>query len=589
MKKVLCIAIIAVLFASCTNETRLENTPLPDQGSSVNPQVEKDTPYNGGFTKDMRVSDALAIAGIMERSYAPRALKEEFFDLSFEAHSQKFIDDAAKDMTDEEFYVLIAKYLAAFKDAHVSWRFPSSATAYLGFKVRDVGGRLYVTSVAKGLRDRISVGDELVSLDGVPALSARDELLEFTGMPTKESDLQTAAYVLTFRRQSFLGFMPKKDAVKAVFSPASGGEDIELNLLWSRNGREFARLNDEGAGLKGEKIAVHAKADQTDIAYALLHQGGIEKAWSDNSVEPDPKPYFDTGKDFIPRKEGPFPTGVFVRGDKKIGYIRLHTFATDYVSWDDALSELEEELAYFEEDTDALIIDTAENGGGNGCFMQEIASMFFDKPVKQLRQRLRANRALLANLEYRLMQDGTSKEDARLMEEMAGRMRLALGRGELVTDAFPLCDPNEYMQPYENADGKRVSYSKPMIVTVNEMSASAADMFAVLLQDLGRAKIFGVQSMGAGGSKIPAAKVIGYSEMSLNLTAGIVLREKAVVGPNGKETYYVENTGAIPDVVYEPTLDDIMTYNSFYREALLRSAEEMMPAKANQSLAKGDY
>ena len=44
------------------------------------------------------------------------------------------------------------------------------------------------------------------------------------------------------------------------------------------------------------------------------------------------------------------------------------------------------------------------------------------------------------------------------------------------------------------------AYTKPLMVMVDEFSASGADMFPAIIQDNHRGPIFGTRTMGAGGA-----------------------------------------------------------------------------------------
>ena len=47
-----------------------------------------------------------------------------------------------------------------------------------------------------------------------------------------------------------------------------------------------------------------------------------------------------------------------------------------------------------------------------------------------------------------------------------------------------------------------VSYTKPLMVLTDEFSASGADMFPAIIQSNNRGPLFGMRTMGAGGSVV---------------------------------------------------------------------------------------
>ena len=108
-------------------------------------------------------------------------------------------------------------------------------------------------------------------------------------------------------------------------------------------------------------------------------------------------------------------------------------------------------------------------------------------------------------------------------------------------------------------DGARVDpYKRPVAVLVDELTASASECFAGALQSLGRARIFGRQTLGQA---LPAS--------TRRLTNGDVLMY--VVGDfvtaSGRR---VEGIGVVPDEVVPLSLEGLRTGRDATLEAALR-------------------
>ncbi len=88
-----------------------------------------------------------------------------------------------------------------------------------------------------------------------------------------------------------------------------------------------------------------------------------------------------------------------------------------------------------------------------------------------------------------------------------------------------------------HTDGERPSYSMPMIVLVNQGSASASEIVAGALKDWNRAVILGVQTFGKGSVQ----SVIPLSDGS-----GLKLTTARYYTPKGKS---IQSTGIAPDII----------------------------------------
>lgn len=175
--------------------------------------------------------------------------------------------------------------------------------------------------------------------------------------------------------------------------------------------------------------------------------------------------------------------------EKDIGYISLYEFSGDCsVSFAIQLDNLMAQGAK------ALIIDLRDNPGGWVDDAQKVADLFLPEGT-------------LASLVYR---DGTT----------------------------------EYSTT--TTDGKENEI--PLVILVNEYSASASEILAGAMKDLGRATIVGTQTYGKG--------VVQYVLPVGERGAGMQLTVAQYFTPNGNEVHKV---GVAPDIIAErPEDDDVM-------------------------------
>jgi len=108
------------------------------------------------------------------------------------------------------------------------------------------------------------------------------------------------------------------------------------------------------------------------------------------------------------------------------------------------------------------------------------------------------------------------------------------------------------------------AYRKPLVILTNENSASASEVFAGTLQDLGRATVIGQRSCGCllgylGYADLPGGGQLAYSELGF-------------VSPKGKR---IEGEGVKPDSEITLAREDIL-YN---RDRTLEAAEAFLKSK----------
>lgn len=94
---------------------------------------------------------------------------------------------------------------------------------------------------------------------------------------------------------------------------------------------------------------------------------------------------------------------------------------------------------------------------------------------------------------------------------------------------------------------KENAYAKPLVILTNENSASASEIFASTLQDLGRATVVGQRTCGCllgylGYADLPGGGQLAYSEIGF-------------VSPKGKR---IEGVGVTADIEIKSTREDIL-------------------------------
>jgi len=196
--------------------------------------------------------------------------------------------------------------------------------------------------------------------------------------------------------------------------------------------------------------------------------------------------------------EGFARSAVIQNGNEKIGYILLPDFYADFEREDgarcskDIAKEVEKLKA---EKVKGIIIDVRYNGGGSLYEVVQMVGMFIDKgPVVQIR----------------------SKE----------------GKSQILSDETP-----------------GILYDGPLVVMVNEFSASASEIFAAAIQDYKRGLIVGsTSSYGKGTVQRNVAFGKPLDAMGIQTEYGAVkLTFQKFYRVTGSST---QRKGVVPDVVF---------------------------------------
>lgn len=203
------------------------------------------------------------------------------------------------------------------------------------------------------------------------------------------------------------------------------------------------------------------------------------------------------------------------------GYVRFTNFVG---SMESALLRAITEM----KDTPGMIVDLRNNGGGSGGMASTLVTKFLSEKTK------------------------------------GGRVLTRSGKP--ITVAFI---PVIRTDPEFNGN-KEDAYTKPLVILTNEVSASASEIVASALQDLGRATVIGQRTCGCllgylGYADLPGGGQLAYSEIGF-------------VTPKG---HRIEGEGVKPDIEIQLTRDDIL----FARDRALEAAERFLQDKSKAATA----
>ncbi len=130
------------------------------------------------LSEEEKTADMYWLFSQFNQNYAPMQYKEKRYGFDIKTLKAKYLQQATATKTNEEFYLLMHRFVGEFRDAHTSSSLLRSGlpsrtlTAYLGFDGERQGTELVITkllpTIAKDSAYPIAVGDRIVRLDGIP-------------------------------------------------------------------------------------------------------------------------------------------------------------------------------------------------------------------------------------------------------------------------------------------------------------------------------------------------------------------------------------------------------------------------------------
>ena len=122
--------------------------------------------------------------------------------------------------------------------------------------------------------------------------------------------------------------------------------------------------------------------------------------------------------------------------------------------------------------------------------------------------------------------------------------------------------------------------SIPVVVLVDDLSASAAELFAAIMQDNKLGLLYGTRTNGAGG--VVGQYDVGlYSETFASMAVGIAIRNKPIVTMEYPAVPYIENIGVRPDVTSElATVGNLTSHGKAFTDGFTEAIVNYIKSKA---------
>lgn len=531
------------------------------------------------LTMDQKLADFQQLAGLFAKNYAPYEWKiqVENFDLY---DLKPWLERVRATRTDLEFLDLCTLYVGSLNDGHANFNFETDFVARLGFAVDLYDGKALVEQISRArlpiAQYPFDIGDELISVDGRPVEEWLRELSPYTPSAHAGATRRFAANLITIRPQSAIPRAVELGESAQVVIRRQSGETATYSMPWVKTGTPIFTVGPVPSPRRTSKPSARAAEAETPGEYPRLLPNVLgflmrasKRPESILGYETVP-PVWRLPQGFTTRLgRSPFDyfySGTFVSEGWRVGYIRIPTFFPD--NPDAAFSQYINEVLYMERNTDGLVVDVMRNGGGYPCYTTDAASLLIPYHHRAIGTEWRVNLFILQSYLNRL----EALKSLRLpdwqiayYEAIVADVKQAYSENRGRTGPLPDCGISLELDPFTDSRGNVVGYSRPLMVLIDETSASAAEAFTAQIQDAGRAVVFGMRTSGLGGGTV-GWDLTTYSEGTGRITIGMMNRKNPVEVEGYPVAPYVENIGVHPDIV-----EDYMT-----RDNLLNSGQQFV-------------
>jgi Peptidase family S41 len=537
-----------------------------------------------------RAADFDQLVTQIRSHYAPLKYKEARFGLNFETLAQDFRAQALAAQTDDQFFSVIAQLVSSFHDGHVSVDFPEDLVSYkkISILATPVADKILVGFVGPELSaEDISVGDEIVSVDGIepfvylPLFTAHQRF----GNDLSDRHLIKALFkrvnwnqkTLTLPNGQVLAAQPNASKAKVVFKRPDNSA-YTRDLVWRTIKATSSSVDFVGPSIGKNMYASNVDSFLRERASIINFAETLPFFVTDQS-----KATFGFKRLSVDQTDTALLASLKLQPeDIKDIYAALYRYAGKTImiirqpgySVSDIPSHLKTYKALLSQNeplADVLVIDQTHNPGGNSDFLDGFTALFATEGFRSYAQFMHADRKWLHGIRNNydaLSADDQNSEAGLRYLDIAAAVEGAIDAGsDLTSKPFSFTGTN-YVRP-----DATYTWKKPILVLANELAGSCGDLFPMMMQRNGRAKIFGERTMGLGGS-VEAMDALTNSRVVVKLTRGLLIdyREDG----HYELSDYIENNGVTPDIHRPISVEDFRGGNVDYVKAFSEVAANLV-------------
>jgi hypothetical protein len=476
-----------------------------------------------------------------------------------------------------DFYEVCVDYVASLNDTHSHFSLPSDFVARLPITVDVYDGKVLIETITRSVLPvatyPFAVGDELVSIDGKDMAQLLQDNAHYADFENPISTRRLAATRVIARAQSLEPHAPDVGDSAQVGIRRQNGDIETYSIQWQKTGTPLevgpVPSPASAATARARKASI-VVADDTPDYERFLDQftySGVDAGELGVQGFGVRNPIFlaGLGPTFTRRLGGAtadfFYSGTFKYEDLTFGYIRIPNYAPASTALQ--LLVFEREMAFMNANTDGLIVDEMRNTGGNLCFGEDIAARLIPYQFHATGFVLRAFWVRLLGFYNAMMNAkaaGAPFDVIARYEKIYNALVTANAQSRGLTEPVPLCTSSLDRAPATDGNGNILAYQKPILFLIDEFSVSTADSVAGMIQDAGRAVLYGMRTNGAGGNNT-SYDAGPFSQGVTGMTIGLQVRKAPIVTSDYPTTPYIENVGVRPDVVNDYMTRDNLLQN----------------------------
>lgn len=549
------------------------------------------------LTVEERKADLAWLFSQFGQNYAPLTYKEERFNFKFDELKAKYLAEAETTKTNEEFYLLMHRFVAEFKDAHTGGMLMNSnlpdraKVAYVGFTGERRGDIFVVTELLptykKDSNFPIKKDMKITKVDGEPISQAIESVVvPYRHLGQEEANL-TEAMAAVFTRLSTKSPLPTKQDMTVTVVDSDNKETTytipwivkdlaayELDQKSTTKEDVVKAQNSDGSdptefvflGFDGQPISlksilkkyVRAEGNKSWDNFRLINHVAtwkiINTEDSEDGSTSDAKKEKTKAEQFKEARKVPdgaifldiaktYPTYItreqLKENDKPKGESKL--VATMWIDTfspageeKDVIKEVKETLLTLERlGVKDIIIDMINNGGGSLGLGIQLAQLFSTEKIKVPKMQFALSETWLDEFETQSLK-GPSDSDRELYRRVFKQLLSEKESGKRLSSPIS----TEALYPFAISAHTDLKGKFNVHLLVNEMCASMCDIFSAVMKDNNMATVVGTRTMGAGGNVVMHFEAPN-SHFIVNQTESLMLRE---------DGSYIENNGVEAEV-----------------------------------------
>jgi hypothetical protein len=460
------------------------------------------------------------------------------------------------ELSEEEFHNEMIRIFTSVKDYHVNYYLPhpyKCYTSYAPIYFGPAGNKVAVSGFAPdyiislGLENKISLGDELVSFNGLNAIDAIKKENKLTSGSTVGADFILGTYALSYKSQEEYLF-PEENEINVTLKKASG-EIISVTVPWYVSSYEKCLNNNEKvdkSGSNGTSRIIEQRNKFFKNITKKVRRFQLPFIKKNLLVSKNKIKNINYGafSNISSNEDVSYKIIDSTVENRTYGVLKISSFRTGK-SLANTMSEIKDILQNKFANTSALIIDLRGNYGGIISYAESLAALLYPNKTRPLPFYLKANEYTenITDLEPEWIHDIKNRN---FNNQIVG--------------------PNSLITNSELKENSQIYFGKVVLITNGECFSSC-DLFAATMKDNAGIKIYGRhQSTFGGGANVWKFNDISSTLKRMNLPdtlpAQMGMRFTFRHAHRLSTNTLIEDSGVASDEVVPTTIEDFLNPDS---------------------------